>query len=144
MLQLPLPKGFSLLIFMTLFCLVFIWLFCQNMYSVQSFEFNPNVKCDHEKTQKMISRIEKLQAQAQLTTIMEKIVGTPDAIYYYYPHAFHWNRKWTWHCSIESRGSCFYHNPSPPPSINFKGSCFWQHDLDQLFVFGGEGGHFFS
>ena len=22
------------------------------------------------------------------------------------------------HCSIESTGSCFYHNPSPPPSIN--------------------------
>ena len=26
------------------------------------------------------------------------------------------------HCSVESRGSCFYHNPYPPPSINVGGS----------------------
>ena len=27
-----------------------------------------------------------------------------------------------WHCSFKRRGSRFYHNPSPPPSINVGGS----------------------
>ena len=30
--------------------------------------------------------------------------------------------NWALHCSIKDRGSGFYHNPSPPPSINVGGS----------------------
>ena len=30
-----------------------------------------------------------------ISTILENIVGTPDAIYYNYPNAYHWNRKWS-------------------------------------------------
>ena len=48
-----------------------------------------------------------------------------------------------WHCPIERRGRRFYHNPSPPPSVNVGGSGtgFWQHDSDQHWV-GGEGSLF--
>ena len=44
----------------------------------------------------------------------------------------------------ESRGFCFYHNPSPPPSVNVgeSGTGFWQHESDQHWVGGGERGHF--
>ena len=36
----------------------------------------------------------------------------------------------------ESRGTCFYHNPSPPLSVNVRGSGtgFWHHDSDQHWI----------
>ena len=48
-----------------------------------------------------------------------------------------------WHCPIERRGPRFYHNSSPPPSVNVGGSGtgFWQHDSNQHWV-GGEGSLF--
>ena len=67
-----------------------------------------------------------------------KIVGTPDAIYYNYPHAHHWSRKWgTKLFNRKQRGFCFYHLIQPPSN-----QCwgiwqgFWQHDSNQHCVGG--------
>ena len=55
----------------------------------------------------------------------KKVVGTPNAIYYNYPHVHHWNRKWSMTLfNIESRGVLAFTIivPSPPPhQINVGG-----------------------
>ena len=49
-----------------------------------------------------------------------------------------------WHCSIESRGICFYHNPSPPLSINV-GECGKASDnMTHIKITLGEIGYFVS
>ena len=54
---------------------------------------------------------------------MEKIDGTPDAIYYNYPHANHRSRKWGMTLfNRKERGSRFYDDPSQPPSNHVRGS----------------------
>ena len=58
------------------------------------------------------------------STILEKIVGTPDAIYYNYPHAHQCSRKWGMTFFNRKQSSCFYHNPSQPPSNQCWG--IWQ------------------
>ena len=77
------------------------------------------------------------------STIMEKIVGTPNAIIEYnYPYVTTEFENGAWHFSIESRGSRFYHNPSPPyQSILGIRQGFWQHDSNQHCV-GGKGIYF--
>ena len=48
----------------------------------------------------------------------------------------------TWHYSTESRGSCFYHNPSLPPSISVGGSGKASDIMTQINIALGERGYF--
>ena len=49
-----------------------------------------------------------------------------------------------WHCSIESRGSRFYRNPSPPHQINVGGSGKASDYTTRINIAFGEKGFFHS
>ena len=63
---------------------------------------------------------------------------TPDAIYYNWSNAHHWDRKW----GMAFFNFRFYHNPSPPHPSKYQSWMirhgFWQHNSDQLCVRGRE------
>ena len=41
----------------------------------------------------------------------------------------------------ESRGSCFYHNPSPPPSVNVGDLSLVSDNMTRINIALGNGGH---
>ena len=73
----------------------------------------------------------------------KKMDGTPDAIYYNYPYAYHQNKNGAWH-SIESRGFPFYHNPSPLTLIYVKGSSKPSDNMTWINIVLGGGESLFS
>ena len=77
------------------------------------------------------------------TTIREKIVGTPDAIYYNYHHAYHWSRKRG--MALFNRKQRFSLLPQsfPTHQINVGGSGKVSDNMTWINIALGGRGHFF-
>ena len=77
-------------------------------------------------------------------TIMEQIVGTPDAIITTIPMLTTEIENGACHCSVESRGSRFYHNPSLHRSITVGGSSKASDNITRINIALGERRPLFS